>query len=385
MHNVSEYILSFLTPIIKSSEAEISTLGTVIPIPKFDPEDLLDLCRETLTLLKTQPHLLYLEPPVFVLGDIHGDIHDLLRVFSKIFNHLLDKSAKILMLGDYIDRGGFSTEVVILIFSLMVQFPNNFYFLRGNHEFPGISNVDILDVELNSLYGKTPLFEEIHHVFTYLPLAAVIGKSYFAVHGGLSPKLNTPEDINQIEYPIVDVKTNKLVEDILWSDPCAKIAGFIDSTRGKGTLFGSSAIQTFLQNNNFKMIIRAHQCVINGISVFNDNVITVFTTSFYNSEENRGGFLKITEDEEVLTEILAPLRTIRRQQASFVNTPKRKNVIMRPIAKSLLAAQSNTGRLIKPPLARPKPRSRITKSEQRNSLPYQAPILCPSPKYYISP
>lgn len=383
MNNVSEYILSFFIPIIKSTEAEISTLGTVIPIPKFDPEDFLDLCREILPLLKEQPHLLYLEPPVFILGDIHGDIHDLLRVLSKIFQHLVNKSAKILMLGDYIDRGGFSTEVVLLIFSLMVQYPNNFYFLRGNHEFPGISNIEILDIELNSLYGKTPLFEEIHHVFTYLPLAAVIGKSYFAVHGGLSPKLNTPEDINQIEYPIVDVKDNKLVEDILWSDPCAKIAGFIDSTRGKGTLFGSSAIQTFLQNNNFKMIIRAHQCVINGISLFNDNVITVFTTSFYNSEENKGGFLKITEDEEVLTEILAPLRTIRRQQAVFVNTPKMKSIITKPIAKSLLAAQSNTGRLIKPPLARPRPRTRSLKSEQRNSLPYQPVLVSPVAKSFL--
>ncbi|KAK8858051.1 hypothetical protein M9Y10_013151 [Tritrichomonas musculus] len=381
MLNVAEYILSFFIPLIKSSEAEISTLGTVIPIPRFDPEDFLDLCRVTLTLLKKEPPLLYLEPPVFVLGDIHGDIHDLLRVLSKIFNFLSDKSAKILMLGDYIDRGGFSTEVVLLIFSLMSCYPENFFFLRGNHEFPGISSVDILDVELNSLYGKTPLFDEIHRVFSYLPLAAVIGDSYFAVHGGLSPKLITPSDINQVEYPIVDVKADKLVEDILWSDPCAKIAGFIDSTRGKGTLFGSSAIQTFLQHNNFKMIIRAHQCVINGISLFNDNVITVFTTSFYNSEENKGGFLKINEAQEVLTEILVPLRTIRRQQAIFTNISKRKTVILHPIAKSLLAAQtkSGTGRTVKPPLARPRPRGRSVKAENRNSFPVATPIIVAFP------
>ena len=179
------------------------------------------------------------------------------------------------------------------------------------------------------------------------------------------------------------MESDKLVEDILWSDPCAKIAGFIDSTRGKGMLFGSSAIQTFLQNNNFKMIIRAHQCVINGISLFNDNVITVFTTSFYNSEENKGGFLKIDENEEILTEILAPLRTIRRQQATFVNIPKRKKVITKPIAKSLLAAQSNTGRVIKPPLARPRPRTRSLKSEQRNSFPFQLAAICSSPKSCI--
>ncbi|OHT15922.1 Serine/threonine-protein phosphatase PP1-2 [Tritrichomonas foetus] len=350
---VADSVLSQFLPLILSNEQEIATLGTVLPIPQFDSDDILELCRTTLDIVKKQPHALELKPPVFIIGDIHGDLHDLLR----IFNRIQEFDNQILMLGDYIDRGGFSLEVCIVLFAMVSKFPNNFFLLRGNHEFPNVLSENSLEIELKAMYGKNQLFEEIHRVFSYLPLVATIGDQYFCVHGGISQHFNSIDDVKNLEYPIASIN-HKLVEELLWSDPCTKITNYLESTRGRGVLFGAGAVKSFMENTGYKMVIRAHQCVINGISKFADCVITVFSSSFYNSEENKGAFIYVNEDFEIESVVLTPLRPIRRQVALFANAPSRCKS-SKHIPKSLLAAKNKVAsvRYVKPPLARPRTKS----------------------------
>lgn len=63
---------------------------------------------------------------VAVLTDIHGRLDDLLRLLDKV-----PKDAKLIFLGDYIDRGSQSAEVVSLVRSLQAE---GAICLRGNHE-----------------------------------------------------------------------------------------------------------------------------------------------------------------------------------------------------------------------------------------------------------
>ena len=72
-----------------------------------------------------------------VVGDLHGQFYDLVTLMKKAGS---PTNTQFLFLGDYVDRGCFSCEVVFFLFACKIAHPKSFWMLRGNHESRTLTN-----------------------------------------------------------------------------------------------------------------------------------------------------------------------------------------------------------------------------------------------------
>lgn len=105
-----------------------------------------------------------------------------------------------MLLGNYVDRGRQSLEVICLILAYKIKYPKNFFPLRGNHECALINRIHGFYDECKRRYN-IKLWKTFIDSFNCMPVAAIIDEKIFCMHGGLSPDLNSMEQIRRIMRP----------------------------------------------------------------------------------------------------------------------------------------------------------------------------------------
>jgi serine/threonine-protein phosphatase PP1 catalytic subunit len=271
---------------------------------------LFEIFNKVAPIFQSEPQLLELNSPIYICGDIHGQFDDLLKIFRNVG---YPPSSTILFLGDYVDRGDSSLEVIALLFLLKIKYPKHIYLTRGNHECHTINMVYGFYEECQKK-SNLLVWKACNRVFTLLPVAALINQKIFCVHGGISPKLDNIKQINNIKKGTKVPNTGVLC-DLLWSDPGVHKEQWADNDRGSSFTFNNEAVTKFMTKNNIQLICRAHQCVDNGYEFsFGHKLVTVFSAPNYCDYANSAAVMKVEADLACSFIILKPVAYLPRKK-----------------------------------------------------------------------
>lgn len=286
-------------------------------LPHFPVIQLQKICQEVDKIFQTEPILLEINQPILVVGDLHGHLLDLLRIFR---NYGFPPRQSYIFLGDYIDRGEYSLETVIFIYAFKVLYPKNVYMIRGNHEFfSNFNSSQIFSTECETHYPRTKLYETIINSFASMPLAAKLFNKVLCIHGGISPDFVSLEQLKQFQRPITDYNNDPILTGLLWSDPNRNDDHFAPSRRKTGFLFGVTAFQNFCANNNISYVLRGHECVMDGYQLmFGGKLITVFSSSNYCGTTGNKAAVLFVDKTDMKPIALDPLGYIKRDQTIFL-------------------------------------------------------------------
>lgn len=184
--------------------------------------------------------------PILIVADLHGDMKALWSALRKRTDLGCDT---VIFLGDYIDRGSESLDVLEKVFSLKIAEPDKIILLRGNHELKETNRFEKLFEDLE--YDED-LFTSINNVFDEMPVSAVISDKVFCVHAGIPGPVKLSEITKKGAYPFV------------WNDP-SEIDGIGESSRGLGMrTFGEDVFDEFLWVNGLERMVRGHSVVEGG-------------------------------------------------------------------------------------------------------------------------
>jgi serine/threonine-protein phosphatase 5 len=246
--------------------------------------------------LKELPSLVDIHVPdditITVCGDVHGQYYDLLHIFE--INGLPSETKPYLFNGDFVDRGSFSVETILLLFSLKVLYPGHLHLARGNHEAATMNKLYGFESEVIEKYDQV-VFNDFMQCFAWLPVAHVINKKVLVVHGGLGARDDTSlDEIRKIERHTYDDSQQGLMCELLWADPQDE-PGRSPSKRGVGLQFGPDCTKRFLDTNGLELLIRSHEMKMEGYEVAHrGKCITVFSAPNYCDQmHNLGAFIHL--------------------------------------------------------------------------------------------
>jgi serine/threonine-protein phosphatase PP1 catalytic subunit len=285
---------------------QLTSLRTTDPNTKanISESDVSTLCSMAKTEFMKEPMLLEVNAPVKICGDIHGQYGDLLRLFE--YGGYPPES-NYLFLGDYVDRGKQSMEVICLLFAYRLKYPQKFFVLRGNHECSSINRLYGFYDECKRRYS-VKLYRQFTDCFNCMPVSAIVGERILCMHGGLSPSLESLDSIRDIRRPTA-VPDQGLMCDLLWADPDPDVKGWGENDRGVSYTFGSDIVDSITSKLGIDLVCRGHQVVEDGYEFFaKRKLVTIFSACNYCGEfDNAGGLMSVKDDMMCSFQILQPV------------------------------------------------------------------------------
>eukprot|EP00056_Hartaetosiga_gracilis_P007744 m.111762 g.111762 ORF g.111762 m.111762 type:complete len:579 (-) comp12769_c0_seq2:26-1762(-) len=300
------------------------------------------LCAAAIRSLKQDDMVLDLAAPCYVLGDLHGNLRDLQYFAAQFWRAGVDICpSDLLFLGDYVDRGPHSTEVIAYLLALKVLYPKKVFLLRGNHELESVcGNVDYYGegsfrAQLSAMATRVGMGDALEETwdalmmcFDWMPLAATIDKNIFCCHAGLPRATMSPaskkgekresilDRIRKLPRPLIeeehiDGTDDCIAMDILWADPATSREKHIMGKHGlppgfalnlerggDACVFGEDAVAAFSKETNLNFVLRAHQPPNRGIRYqAGAKVITVFSSSHYCGMNNSAALVVVSRDQ----------------------------------------------------------------------------------------
>ncbi|KAG7883769.1 hypothetical protein KL938_002354 [Ogataea parapolymorpha] len=258
---------------------------------RLSEEQVLLILEMAAAALRKEPNMVRVSAPVTVCGDVHGQFYDLCKLFEICDDP--DKTSY-LFLGDYVDRGSYSLECLLLLYAMKINHPDTFFMLRGNHESEQMTSFFTFKDECLKKHSLA-VYEKSLESFKALPLAALMDSQFFCVHGGISQHLRWLRDLDKIDRFVANFPSSGLYCDLMWADPSNDYDSAVDEPdfvenyeRGCSYMFSFRAVETFLKENGLLSVIRAHQAQDSGYRMYKRTIaqrfpsmITLFSAPNY--------------------------------------------------------------------------------------------------------
>lgn len=176
--NIIKETLPELIEILKSKNQHLSK------------ELVLSIIKDSLAILKKEKPIQYFQhtKKLTIVGDTHGQFYDLLKILQS--NGMPDEKNSYCFNGDFVDRGAYGCEVLLLILILKIIRPEHVLLNRGNHECEWVSSSYGFSEECIEKKYDEEVYKKFCELFKHLPLATIVEnktskKRIFVVHGGI--------------------------------------------------------------------------------------------------------------------------------------------------------------------------------------------------------
>ncbi len=215
---------------------------------------------------------------LIVLGDLHGCYGCLKAALlqsdfiNRAWAHQWDPGrypdVKLVLLGDYIDRGRFSFDGVLrAVLRLLVTLPEQVIVLRGNHEHFRVQDAQMYSVvypaeALASLSAHVPfeMLDAYRVLFEQMPTTCLLDRTIF-VHGGVPREDTFAEryrDLSSLNDP-------DLRFQMMWSDPEQTDHVPVELQRQNPRFsFGRQQFRAFMERIGCHTMIRGHEQIDRG-------------------------------------------------------------------------------------------------------------------------